>query len=226
MTVLALILTAVPALSAQTADSAPIAVPSGAVVTWLDTVTDAPGPAGLTYRYRFVMPDLASRVPATQGPAGEDLTPEDMAELDDLGTGDAGGMDMAPAAGADAEGMDQSELVSPEDLDLPDFRPEDFADPTAEARNDAAAAGTLEATAPLPADPDILLQDPVHDDIVWLCNHWVLPRLAAAEPLPGQVVISLADRPTVFGEADMNAVQLFEAFSVSPDRKSCIWEAW
>ena len=88
----------------------------------------------------------------------------------------------------------ESELVSPEELHLP---------------------------MAVPADPDILLQDPVHADIVWLCEHWVLPRLPASGPRPAQIIISLADRPTVFGTYDLEAVQLFEAFSVTPDGETC-----
>ena len=243
------------------APAADIPVPSGAKVWWLDTIQNVPGPAGVTFRYRFVMPDLARLVPATEGTATEELTPEDQAELDRLGTADAPGaptaaatpagapgMDMAPAGDAgisldgsgDAGGIAASDLVSPEELNLPDFRPEDFAE-GAEAAADAAAASTVAGPgagpagpvtgspadpAPLPPEPDLMLQDPVHEDIVWLCEHWVLPRLAAPSPLPGQVIISVADRPTTFGEVSMDAVQLFEAFSISADRKSCTWEAW
>ena len=42
-------------LGAQTA----IEVPSGQVVTWLATVMDAPGPEGLTVRFRFLAPAIA-----------------------------------------------------------------------------------------------------------------------------------------------------------------------
>lgn len=182
-----------------------IPVPSGAEVWWLDMIDDAPGVSGLTYRYRFVMPALAQMVPATTGPATEELTPEDMAELDALGS------EVAlppPAEGAEAE------LIDPEDLDLGEV----FVVPGTEAAADMAPA--------VPADPDILLQDPVHADIVWLCENWVLPRLAPPAPLPAQIVISLSDRPVAFGAIDADAVQIFEAFSPSDDRKSCIWEPW
>lgn len=237
MTGLALTLSLAGTASRAVAEPVLIPVPSGAKVWWLDTVQNVPGPAGVTYRYRFVMPDLAKLVPATEGPVGEELTAEDIRELDSLGLDspvvppDSGGMDMAPADdGGEGAGLNESELVSPEDLNLPDFRPEDFSDAEGEAAADIAAAGSARSPAdeiaPLPAEPDLLLQDPVHDDIVALCETWVLPRLAEPAPLPGQVIISLADRPTAFGEIDMNAVQLFEAFSIPPDRKTCRWEAW
>ena len=181
-----------------------IPVPSGAEVWWQDMIDDAPGVAGLTFRYRFVMPRLAELVPATAGPATEELTPEDMAELDALG-----GEVTLPAV-QDAE----AELIDPEDLDLGEV----FVVPGTEEAADIAPA--------LPADPDILLQDPVHADIVWLCENWVLPRLAEPAPLPAQIIISISDRPVAFGTVAPDAVQLFEAFSPSEDRKTCIWEPW
>ena len=42
------------------ADDATIAVPSGQPVRLLDVITDRPG-MGLTYRFRFVAPDIAAR---------------------------------------------------------------------------------------------------------------------------------------------------------------------
>ena len=38
---------------------APIAVPSGQLVTLLDVITYAPGPSGLAVRFRFVAPAIA-----------------------------------------------------------------------------------------------------------------------------------------------------------------------
>lgn len=186
------------------AASPPIPVPSGAEVWWLDMIDDAPGVAGLTYRYRFVMPALADLVPATSGPASEELTEEDIAELDALGRE----LFLPPTPAPEGE------LIAPEDL----ASGEVFVVPGTE---EAADLPPL-----VPADPDILLQDPVHADIVWLCENWVLPRLAATTPLPAQVIISVSDRPVPFGAIDPEAVQLFEAFSPSEDRKSCVWEPW
>jgi len=204
---------------ATAAEGPAVPVPSGERVYWLDTIHDAPGVAGLTYRYRFVMPRLAEVVPMTTGPAEGLLTPEDAAELDELsGNGpvqaeDGSMMDAAPKdLGLGTEG-EESELVDIEDLDLPDLV---FAE-----ADEAAADAPM-----IPAEPEVLLQDPVHADIVWLCENWVLPRLAAPSPLPAQVIISLSDRPTSFGAFDPEAVQLFEAFTPSPDRKSCIWSPW
>lgn len=36
-----------------------IALPSGQTVTWVDSVMDAPGPEGLTLRFRFLAPAIA-----------------------------------------------------------------------------------------------------------------------------------------------------------------------
>ncbi len=41
------------------ADDAPITVPSGQAVTYVDTVQGAPGPEGLTIRFRFLAPAIA-----------------------------------------------------------------------------------------------------------------------------------------------------------------------
>ncbi|MCV2869473.1 DUF6497 family protein [Defluviimonas sp. WL0002] len=49
-----------------------ITLPSGMVVTYLDTVHTAPGPEGLTVRFRFTSPDLSTR-PADDGTL-EDMT--------------------------------------------------------------------------------------------------------------------------------------------------------
>ncbi len=39
---------------------APIALPSGRSVTLIDVIHDAPGPMGLTVRFRFLDPELAA----------------------------------------------------------------------------------------------------------------------------------------------------------------------
>ncbi|MGB5558411.1 MAG: DUF6497 family protein [Paracoccaceae bacterium] len=59
-------------------------------------------------------------------------------------------------------------------------------------------------------------------DMEFLCNSYALPRIANGGPVPNQIIISLADRPTVFGEPDPDATQFFEAYSVDGD--ACMWE--
>ena len=51
----------------------------------------------------------------------------------------------------------------------------------------------------------------VWDDLEYLCTNYALPRLAEDQTTPGQVIISLADRPSEFGVADPSVFQVFEA---------------
>jgi hypothetical protein len=60
------------------------------------------------------------------------------------------------------------------------------------------------------------------DDLIWLCESHALPRISNIGPQPGQVVISLADRESVFGVYDPEVTQVFEAFR--PEGGACIWE--
>lgn len=76
----------------------------------------------------------------------------------------------------------------------------------------------------LPAAPDVLMQDPLHRDIVFLCENFVLPQIAQMSPRPTQVVISMASAPSPFGSFDPAIVQLFEGFSIPKDRNACLWE--
>ncbi|MBL4915972.1 DUF6497 family protein [Szabonella alba] len=55
---------------------APILLPSGQQVTFLDAIWNEPGPGGLTTRFRFLAPDIG-----TGGTVGFDLAVEDMAYL-------------------------------------------------------------------------------------------------------------------------------------------------
>ena len=87
--------------------------------------------------------------------------------------------------------------------------------------NGGGAAGTDMA---LPAAPDALMQDPLHRDIVFLCENYALPQIAHMSPRPSQVVISMASAPSPFGSFDPNIVQLFEGFSIPKDRNACLWE--
>ncbi len=180
-----------------------IALPSGASVTWHETRHDTSGGMGLTYRFRFVMPDLATRVPATEGPASD--AEEARGPIDiDTESGEVSGDDgmIDPATLESAEPMD--------DID-------EAAEQEADAMLDEPA---------IPAAPDVLAQDPVHDDIVWLCENWALPRIASPAPRPSQIIISLASKETAFGAYNPDVVQLFEAFRLPPDRDACEWEPW
>jgi hypothetical protein len=110
-----------------------IEVPSGQEITFYDVVHDAPGPDGLTYRFRFLAPGIAR-------------------------------------------------------------------------------------------DAGAVTADMAFDDMQALCETFALPRMAKPGPAPGQIIISLSDRPVVFGVQDPDATQFFEAFR--PEGDQCIWEGF
>lgn len=62
----------------------------------------------------------------------------------------------------------------------------------------------------------------VERDMAHLCQKFALPRLSEAGDVPGQIVISLADQITEFGQPAPQAKQFFEAYSIAKDQ--CIWE--
>ena len=231
-----------------------VPVPSGAEVWLQEELTDRVPGVGLVQRYRFVMPALETLVPPMpednmaeslppellDEPLAEDetLTPEEQAELDEA-LGDlviqavpdepAGGLSIEPVLPGD-EGVNDAPLPSelaPPDATLPEGGTTDTAGDD-EAGQDLAAIAAGPGGEPgemaLPAAPDILMQDPGHRDIVWLCEQFVLPRLAGQSPRPKQVVISMASAPSPFGSFDPGIVQLFEGFSIPADRDACIWE--
>jgi hypothetical protein len=66
--------------------------------------------------------------------------------------------------------------------------------------------------------------DELEADMAYLCEAYALERIASTGPQPSQVVISISDRPTEFGEADPEAVQVFEAYS--PEADGCAWEGF
>lgn len=61
-------------------------------------------------------------------------------------------------------------------------------------------------------------------DMQALCDGYVLPRLAEEPEAPAQVIVTLADRPTEFGQPAPEATQYFEAFR--PDPAGCVWEVY
>lgn len=66
--------------------------------------------------------------------------------------------------------------------------------------------------------------DELEADMAYLCETYALERIASTGPQPAQVVISISDRPVEFGEADPEAVQVFEAYA--PEENGCIWEGF
>lgn len=218
-----------------------IAVPSGEEVWLQEELTDRVPMTGNVLRLRFVMPSLDELVPPVtqedlednlpldmydEGGSDVPLTPEEQAELDQALGGlvieavPDGEPIIAPPLPGDDGAIDAplpSELAAP---DAPD--PEHPLAPDSEAMGDLAGAN---ADGPvLPAAPDVLMQDPFHRDIVWLCENYALPRIKEMSPRPSQVVISMSSAPSEFGSFDPAIVQLFEGFAIPADRDACIWE--
>ena len=59
-------------------------------------------------------------------------------------------------------------------------------------------------------------------DLEYLCNEYALARIADIGPEPSRIIVSLADRPSEFGQFDPDVAQVFESFSMAGD--ACIWE--
>ena len=64
--------------------------------------------------------------------------------------------------------------------------------------------------------------DALMADLEHLCTRYALPKISSTGPTPNQIVISLADKPSQFGQFDPQVTQVFEAYRVEND--SCIWE--
>jgi hypothetical protein len=113
--------------------AAPIIVPSGQHITLQDVVWNAPGPDGLTLRFRFIAPDISA---------------------------EGGVVDFETAS----------------------------------------------------------------QDMLWLCQNYALPRVSNTGPQPAQIIISLSDTETPFGQAAPDATQFFEAYSLKDG--ICTWEVY
>lgn len=207
---LALVMTglAAPSLAeVKDAKGLTVKLPSGAEVQWQETRHDNAGSVGLTYRFRFLMSDLAKHLPP--GDTAAPLPESERGPIDvDIESGEISGD--APATADDG-------MIDPEELAEAPLAADDSAEEAADAMVDAPAS--TDPAGDLPSDP-------LHDDVVWLCQNWVLPRVAAPAPQPSQIIISLSDKEVPFGAYDPKAVQVFEAFSLSEDRKRCEWEPW
>ncbi len=59
-------------------------------------------------------------------------------------------------------------------------------------------------------------------DLEFLCNGYALETLSAEGAEAGQIIISLADKPSEFGIYDPDITQVFEAYRV--ENGLCIWE--
>jgi hypothetical protein len=61
-------------------------------------------------------------------------------------------------------------------------------------------------------------------DMDHLCNSFALDRIADIGPKPAQIVISLADSATAFGDLTPEVTKFFEAYRVEDG--ACIWEGF
>lgn len=191
-----------------------IALPSGSQAYLHEVIIDRLGDMGLTYRYRYVMPDLALLVPPADPGGASDFGPQDI-NTDDWDD-------------ADLEGdyMDDG-LISAEDFD---FAPVISLPGTEEAADhiiDRTLSADPDDKAPaLPPAPVSTFKDPVHDDVIWLCANHVLPDVLKQSERPIQIIISVADQESPFGAYDPEVIQLFEAFALPADRDECDWRPW
>lgn len=75
----------------------------------------------------------------------------------------------------------------------------------------------------LQADPDALSDGPGRvEDLGFLCQLFAILEADAVAAYPDAVVISVAAKPTVFGDATPDIAQFFEAFVVEDGH--CIWD--
>ena len=181
----------------------------GAAVDGGAEMDDGPG-------FEVLPPDTPATDLTEGNQTGGNQTGGDQAGGDQSGVDQAGGdaPDAAPASPVDAIEAQAGEMIPEEAFDLPV--------PPVQAGAEAAA----DADIPLPAAPDVLMQDPNHIDVVWLCENVALPQVRDMADRPSQVVISLASAESEFGTFDPAVVQLFEGFRIPPDRDACIWEPW
>ena len=207
--------------------SATITLPSGAKVYLQEKLEDNFGDYGLTLRYRFVMPDLAERVPSSFG-AGTDFIGDEGGFEPELPYGGAPQeIDTQSLEGGEDSAQDYIDdgMISAEEMD---FQPV-FSIPGAEEAADRVIAHSLaeeDDGTTLPAVPDVLLKDPVHDDIAWICDNIALPEALKSAKRPAQIVVSLADRESEFGSYDPDVLQIFESFSLPGERDICEWRPW
>ena len=62
-----------PASAGEAGEGAPVPVPSGEEVHWIETIRDSQGPAGLTLRFRFLAPGIGGGPPISQEAAQADM---------------------------------------------------------------------------------------------------------------------------------------------------------
>ncbi|MCR8723130.1 DUF6497 family protein [Frigidibacter sp. ROC022] len=71
-------------------------------------------------------------------------------------------------------------------------------------------------------DGGTVTPEQARDDMQALCDGFGIDHLPSMGPTPGQLIISLSDRATAFGEPAPEATQYFEAYRVEDGK--CVWE--
>lgn len=61
-------------------------------------------------------------------------------------------------------------------------------------------------------------------DMLFLCDTFVKPQVEQSDDKPDQIILSFSDVAVPFGEADPDATQFFEAYSIKDG--ACIWEVY
>jgi hypothetical protein len=61
-------------------------------------------------------------------------------------------------------------------------------------------------------------------DMLHLCDTYIVPQVEAGADRPDQIILSLSDVAVPFGEANPEATQFFEAYSL--ENNACIWEVY
>lgn len=61
-------------------------------------------------------------------------------------------------------------------------------------------------------------------DMLYLCDTFVRPQIEQSQDKPDQIILSLSDVALPFGEADPDATQFFEAYSIQDG--ACMWEVY
>lgn len=108
---------------------------------------------------------------------------------------------------------------------VPSGQPIEFVELVKDAEGTAAETWRFRFLAPqIARDGGSVSVDAALDDMQAVCDAFVAPALASSGAAPGQVIISLADRPVPFGEPAPEATQFFEAFRLQEGR--CVWEGF
>jgi hypothetical protein len=61
-------------------------------------------------------------------------------------------------------------------------------------------------------------------DMLYLCDSFVKPQIEQGADKPDQIILSFSDVAVPFGEADPDATQFFEAYSIKDG--VCMWEVY